>query len=153
MEELRLINAAQTPLESFNKHLADVVILTSDSKILLQKRPMSCKTNAGGMNLFGGHVEDNETPIEAAIREIHEETGGIICVDDLAFLGTLTEGWTNHTEAVHIYFWHDKNKTITGCYEAEAVAFDSFSKAVGQSRLMAYAKWALEECRRRKFIS
>lgn len=153
MEELRLINAAQSPLNAFKKHFADAVILTWDGKILLQKRPANWATNPGGMNLFGGHVENNEKPVEAAIREIHEETGGVLSADDLTFLGTLTEAWTNHTEAVHVYFWHDKGKTITGCYEAEAVAFDSFSEAVNQAGLMAYAKWALEECRRRKFIS
>ncbi|QQR70062.1 MAG: NUDIX hydrolase [Alphaproteobacteria bacterium] len=139
-------------MDAFKKHLADVVILTSGGKILLQQRPMNWKTNPGGLNLFGGHVEDGEEPIEAAVREIHEETGGVMHASDLLFIGTLTEGWTNHTEAVHIYFWHDERKTITGCYEAEAVEFDSFSMAINQPSLMAYAKWALEECKRRGLI-
>lgn len=44
-----------------------------DSFIVLQKhRPAWQK---GRINLIGGHVEEGETPQEAAEREFHEETG------------------------------------------------------------------------------
>jgi 8-oxo-dGTP diphosphatase len=100
----------------------------------------------GNVNTFGGHVEPGETSAQAVIRELNEETGAKINGKDLLFIGALTEDWTNHEEAVHIYFWHDKERTITGCYECEAMTFDSLKEALAHPGLMPYAKWALEKC-------
>jgi 8-oxo-dGTP diphosphatase len=152
MEEIRLVNLSETSLDAFQKHLADVVILTSQNKLLLQHRPLTWQTSPGRVNLFGGHVEFGEQPIEAAAREINEETGGILSPDDLLFIGTITEGWTNHTEAVHVYFWHDKNCSITGCYEAESIEFDTAADAMKHPKIMDYTQWALNECARRGLL-
>jgi 8-oxo-dGTP diphosphatase len=107
----------------------------------------------GNVNTFGGHVEAGETSAQAVIRELNEETGAKINGKDLLFIGALTEGWTDHEEVVHMYFWHDKENTITGCYECEPIIFESFNEAVAHPKLMPYAKWALEECAARSLIS
>lgn len=146
MDTIRVIDMSAADMSSYAKHLSDCVIVTHDQKLLLQQRPFNWGKSAGNLNIFGGHVEDGETPEEAVIREIKEETGGIIEPDDLIFLGAVTEDFTNHTELVHVHFWHDKNNTITGCYEAEAVSYHSLNGAISHPKIMDYTVWALNEC-------
>ena len=53
---------------------------------------------------------------------------------------------------MHVYFWHDKGNTITGCYEGEAIEFDTVEDALAHPKIMDYAAWALLECQRRKLL-
>jgi mutator protein MutT len=50
-----------------------VLVLYDHNKILLQKRSKSAKRFPNLWGLFGGGVEDKETPEEALKREIYEE--------------------------------------------------------------------------------
>jgi 8-oxo-dGTP pyrophosphatase MutT (NUDIX family) len=51
------------------------VVLLRDTAALLQHRDNTPAISAPGLWVFpGGHVERNETPVEAAIREFEEET-------------------------------------------------------------------------------
>lgn len=152
-DEIKPVDLAVTPLSAFTKQLSDCVILTHDNKLYLQRRPEGWGKHGGAVNIFGGHVEDGETAEQAVIREMHEETGGIIEPDNLLFIGAVTESWTDHTELVHIHFWHDTANTITGCYEAEAITFDTVDTALAHPKLMAYARWALLECQRRGLLA
>ncbi len=59
------------------------------------------KHSQRGLEFPGGHVESGETPREAAIREVYEETGGV--VDELTYIGQ----YIVHSEEVivkNIYF-------------------------------------------------
>lgn len=147
---LRIHNQVQPG--DFKTHLADCVIRTHDGKIMIQKRPENWGSNAGGFNLFGGHVEQGETIIEGLIRELKEETGADVPAQNLMFIGTVSEDFTGHTEAVHIFFWQDAQAAITGCYEAEAAFFDTAEEILRCDNLMEYAAWALKECRSRGLI-
>lgn len=129
----------------FKKHLADCVVLTHDNRILLQRRQKGW-SNEGGLNLFGGHVEGNETVEQALIREMHEELGAKINVSELSKVGIVAEDFTGYKDAVHIFFWHDKENTIEGCYECLPEYFQNVKDAVAQKGLMEYACWALKEC-------
>lgn len=52
--------------------IADVIIVDDGKVLLVQQR----KTNAYGLWSFpGGHVENSETPEQAAYREVSEELG------------------------------------------------------------------------------
>ncbi|HPQ50563.1 MAG: NUDIX hydrolase [Alphaproteobacteria bacterium] len=152
MDEIKLVNLAEVDLLSYQKQLADCVVLTADNKLYMQRRPENWGSCSGAVNIFGGHVEQGETPTQAVIRELNEETGGKIKEQDLLFIGAITEGWTKHKEIVYVYFWHDKENTITGCYEAEPITFDSSEEALSHPKIMDYAKWALMECRNRNLI-
>jgi len=136
----------------YHSNLADCVIKTHDNQILIQKRPENWGSNAGGYNLFGGHVEQNETIIEGLIREIKEETGALIIEKELIYIGTLSEDFTNYTDAVHIYFWHDADNRITGCYEAMPAYFDKIQEIEILPKVMEYTLWALNECRNKGLI-
>lgn len=149
---LRQVKDFQDILDSYACHLADCVVLTRDGKILMQQRPENWGRHAGVLNIFGGHVEEGETVIQGLVRELNEELGSTVLEDDLIFIGAITEDWTGHTELVHVYFWHDKHGTITGCYEAEAREYSSVNDALAHPKIMDYAAWALKECRRRELL-
>ncbi len=152
MEEIRLVTDEEAAQEIYTTRYADILILTAENKILLQYRPIFWRSYPDKIVLFGGHIESGETPLEAAIREIQEETGGLIKTPDLVSVATISEAWTMHTELVHLYFWHDKKGTIRGCYEAESLLFETAAEAMAHAKLMPYAKWALEECVRKRLI-
>lgn len=61
---------------SFNRPLRGVnfIIVREDGKVLIQKRCKSAKVFPNRYCFPGGGIEANETPEEAVIREIYEET-------------------------------------------------------------------------------
>lgn len=89
-------------------------------------------------NIFGGYVEQGETILDGLVREIQEELGAKMPLEEIKYIGALTEGFTNHQDVVHVHFWHDKDGLITGCYEAEARMFENVHDAVSQEKIMPY---------------
>lgn len=140
------VNLNKADLSAYKKHLADAVIVTHDNRLLLQYRPLNWGSNPGGMNIFGGHVDPGETIMQALRRELNEELGAVVREEDVVFISALTEECTGHTELVHVHFWHDKERTITGCYEAEAREYDTLEQALAAPKLMDYAVWSLKKC-------
>lgn len=56
------------------QHIALIAVFNNRQETLLLKRPDT--VHQGGLwSLPGGKVEDNERPLDAAIRELQEETG------------------------------------------------------------------------------
>lgn len=151
-DTIREVDLSKTDQSAFKKNLADCVILTHDHKILMQQRPANWGRFAGCLNIFGGHVEDGETVMQGLIRELNEELGAQLDEADVIFVGAISEELTGYTELVHVHFWHDGNNTITGCYEAEAVRYDSVEEALLHPRIMDHAAWALRECKNRNLL-
>jgi len=67
-------------VRTIHRNIASAVIISSDNKVLLgQKDPKSGRAYADGSWLIpGGGIEPGETALEAALREVLEETGLII---------------------------------------------------------------------------
>lgn len=57
-------------------------IMNKDGKILLERRSKNKKTNPNMWSRVGGHVESGETVEEAIIREINEEIGIEIPIEE-----------------------------------------------------------------------
>ena len=51
-----------------------VVVFDEEGRLLILLRPKTVKWGAGKWALPGGHIEKNERPIDAAVREVKEET-------------------------------------------------------------------------------
>ena len=60
---------------------ASIVVCNPERKILIVREADPCAY--GKVNLPGGHLEDDESVIECAIREVHEETGLVVNVSGL----------------------------------------------------------------------
>ena len=59
-----------------------------DGTYLMQRRPNSKTVGAAGLiGLFGGTIEQGETPIEAVCRELGEETSLELSPEDFSYLG------------------------------------------------------------------
>ena len=53
---------------------AGVVVFDKEGKVLIMLRPQTVKWAPGKWALPGGHIEEGETPLEAAVREVEEES-------------------------------------------------------------------------------
>src|SRR3989339_6750 len=78
-------------------------VIRRDDKVLIFEE----ENDDGAMryNLPGGHVEPGETPIEALIREVMEETG--LVAKPQAFLQLVTNAWS-------------KNHSVLMCFSVQA---------------------------------
>ncbi len=112
-------------------HYVGCIILSKNRQIVLQQRPESWVGSFPGcLATFGGRIEEGESPVQALIRELHEELGAEVRASDVLFLGKITESVTQHQDVIHLYFWHDEHGTITGCYEGEARYYDTVDEAL-----------------------
>ncbi len=59
-------------------------MLLPDGRIVMQRRTMDAPSGAGKLSFFGGTMEEGESPLEAARRELGEETD--LPVDSLEFV-------------------------------------------------------------------
>ena len=149
---IKQVDLAKIDVSTFKRQNTGCIVLTHDNRILLQHRPDNWRTFPGMIATFGGHIEANETPSNAIVRELHEELGAAAEPDEVISLSVITEEITQHTELVHLYFWHDKQNTITGCYEGEAQYFDKVDGALAHTKLMDDVRWALIECQNRGLL-
>ncbi|TFJ92812.1 RNA deprotection pyrophosphohydrolase [Lentibacillus salicampi] len=67
-----------------------------------------------GLEFPGGKVEENETAKEAAIREVKEETGGI--VESIRYVGQYIVAGKGATIIKNVYFAEIRELTLQGSY-------------------------------------
>jgi 8-oxo-dGTP pyrophosphatase MutT (NUDIX family) len=84
---------------------AEIILIRADGALLLQRRDDKPGiTNPGLITAFGGHIEPGETPLEAAHREINEETNLNLGADDLKFFGKYRKTKAVHGEDWEVYY-------------------------------------------------
>lgn len=149
IQEIDIENA---DLSVFEARFADCIILDQLGQILLQQKPDYWDHFPGYVMAFGGHVEDGEMPVQGCIREIKEELGADIAAGELRFLGAVSEAVFDHKDILHLYFWHDVEGRITGCYEGEAKVLGSVEDVLAHPKIMDYLPWALRRCQEKGYL-
>lgn len=72
------------PWDPSDAKAAGVILCDAQNRILLQLRDINDRTvGPGHWSFFGGHVEGNESLMDAAIREFEEETSIRLAPNDL----------------------------------------------------------------------
>ena len=73
------------------RHKTSIVcVVMSDDRIFYMKRPKKSDVGGGKYGFFGGHMKENETYLETALRELSEELGlgtDVIHKDELILIG------------------------------------------------------------------
>lgn len=76
-------SSRKTPLMQLRRYtLVRLILEEGDKVLLMQQTPR----NGGKYTLVGGKIQVRETPIQALIRETHEECGAIVKEEDLEFI-------------------------------------------------------------------
>lgn len=89
----QLTGTTSNPEDATNRGLwhrgAHAFIITQSGHVLVQKRPDTAIQYPNRIDIgVGGFVDSNETPEQAIIREISEETGIVVNASQLIPLGT-----------------------------------------------------------------
>jgi 8-oxo-dGTP diphosphatase len=89
---------------------AEILLIRADGALILQLRDdKPTITNPGFVSSFGGHIESGEEPLEAAVREINEETSLGLAKTDLEFFGKYRKTKEVHGEDWDVYYFIAKN--------------------------------------------
>ena len=74
-----------------------------DNKILLLKRAPDKKVEPGKWGVPAGRIHENESKLEAALREMHEETGINLKAGDLRYLSEIPVRYPGFDFNFHIF--------------------------------------------------
>ena len=89
---------------------AEVLLVAKDGSVIMQIRDNKPGiTNPGMITTFGGHVNKGETPKQAALREITEETNLQIQQSDLEFFKKIKKTKEIHGEDWDVYIFRSFN--------------------------------------------
>jgi 8-oxo-dGTP diphosphatase len=107
--------------QSIHKY-AGVLLISTHGELIAQKRDdIPHIDNPGKVSAFGGTMEENETPLDAVVRELGEETNLKVESQDLKPF-TDYKAWremTQETEMIYYYIFKDIEVNNLKIYEGE----------------------------------
>lgn len=116
---------------------AEILLVQKDSSLILQVRDDKPGiANPGLISSFGGHIEDGEEPIDAAWREINEETNLELKKEQLQFFRKYTKTKEEHGEDWDVYYFvaQDINTKGLEVYEGQGFTVLRDLNAVKQAK-------------------
>jgi 8-oxo-dGTP pyrophosphatase MutT (NUDIX family) len=85
---------------------SEILLVRKDGALILQHRDDKPGiANPGLITTFGGHIEAGETPLDAAVRELGEETNLKIRPEQLEFFGKYHKTKEVHGEDWDVYYY------------------------------------------------
>jgi 8-oxo-dGTP diphosphatase len=127
---------------------AQIILARHDGAVIMQHRDNKPGiTNPGLITAFGGNIEVGETPLEAATREINEETNIAVTPDRLQTFGTYHKTIAEHGENRIVYFFiifgvDDQNLKV---YEGQGFVIVRDIEELHNMHTSPIAKQAIED--------
>lgn len=101
-----------------------ILLVTTDNEIIAMHRDdKPTITNPGSFGIFGGRVEGNETALEAASREIVEETNLKPSSEDFKLFKVYQQNRENLPVAatLHVFILRDIDPVTLKIYEGQGI--------------------------------
>lgn len=117
--------------------------IENTNELIFQRRDGKAATDPNLLGLFGGSIEAGETPPEAALRELTEETSLRVSHDDLVLAGDADMPTAKGPAHAHVYIVivPDANFEV---YEGEGLEIFTKDEALARSGLAPAARHLLE---------
>lgn len=139
------------PLDRYGRHFVGAVILTHNGQLLFQKRGSHFDRFPGTIATFGGLVEPGETIQAGLVRELAEELGAKVLLDEVVYLGAFTKKSLSDA-LIHGFFWQDLSQTVDGCYEGEPCYFSCAAAVLADPSITLDVHWLVEQSLERRLI-
>ncbi len=127
---------------------AQIILIRKDGAIIMQHRDDKPGiTNPGAITAFGGNVEPGETPLQAATREINEETSLDAQAHELEFFGTYQKTAAQHGEdrEVHYFILRNVDDSNFKIYEGQGFYLIHNLKELREAKTSPLVREVLEE--------
>ena len=103
---------------------AEILLVQNDGSLVLQVRDDTPGiANPGLISSFGGHIEEGEEPIDAAWREINEETNLNLSKEQLQFFKKYVKTKEEHGQDWDVYYFVAKDISTDGLEVYEGQGF------------------------------
>ena len=147
VKDLVRVNGQEQPYDYLEIKEGVSVLPVRDGKIILQ-RQYRYPVRSWQWEIPGGFVDDGETPKEAAIRELKEETG--YEVKELHSLGAFHPSFGSTDEKIHLFSAECGEKGVDAREPGEVIAteeipIEEFKELIGSGKFMhgaGLAAWA-----------
>ncbi len=111
--------------------VSDIHIIYKD-KLLMFKRSKDKKRFPGWWALPGGHIDQGEDPLQAAIREVQEETGVIITPEEIKLKAVALNSHLDLEELYIVFIFLTKLKTLP---ILDRVSSEGFARLININKL------------------
>jgi ADP-ribose pyrophosphatase YjhB (NUDIX family) len=114
-QKLRFLGYEVTIIERMSHGSVAILISNENNELYLQKRDLRAPKNPGKVSLFGGAIEEGESPYEAAQRELQEELG---LLSPLNYVDSFNLNQANYSISgtVHLFYLKAPRTDLT-CQE------------------------------------
>lgn len=111
------------------KQAVGVIIHDADNRVFLQHRDAQAPTNPEKWGLWGGSVEDGETLVVGAVRELEEELSITVAGSNLTYFGRYAS--EDGLRELHVYILADIGQFTYQQREGDDMRYFSHAELVG----------------------